>query len=136
MQECGDILDEENDVNPSVAMSSPINEETDAPPVPCQTEESLKLVSESSYDVPGFTYDIPKSPTETAFPQQQLNSSHLPPVGGAPPPIPTTKPPQRSSSPQQGHVTPVGPGGSALGSGGGSTKAKGLKNLFAPKKVR
>ena len=137
MQECGDILDEENDdKQPSVAIPPSINEEVDAPPVPCRTEDSLKLVTESSYDVPGLTYEIPKSPTEAAHPPLQLpSSSQLPPVGEAPPPIPTTKPPQRSSSPQPGHVTPSGSSGFAIGSGGGSAKVKGLKNLFTPKKV-
>ena len=137
MQECCDILDEENDEKqPSVAISPSISEEVDAPPVPCRTEDSLKLVTESSYDVPGLTYEIPKSPPEAAHPPlQSPSSSQLPPVGEAPPPIPTTKPPQHSTSPQPGHVTPSGSSGSAIGSGGGSAKVKGLKNPFAPKKV-
>lgn len=135
MQECGDILDKGEDDKPSVDLPSTISEDTDAPPpVPCQTEDSLKLVQESSYDVPGFTYDIPKSPTETAFPSQQLASSLLPPVGETPPPIPTTKPPQRSSSPQPVHTPSSGFSGPSLGTGGGSAKVKGLKNLFNSKK--
>lgn len=136
MQECGDILDKEDDDKPSVDVPSTISEDTDdPPPVPCQTEDSLKLVQESSYDVPGFTYDIPKSPTEKVVPPQQLSSSLLPPVGETPPPIPTTKPPQRSSSPQPGHTPSSGSSGPSLGTGGGSAKVKGLKNLFNSKKV-
>ena len=111
MQECGDI-----------------SEDVDAPPVLCQTENSLKLVTESSYDIPGLTFEIPKSPPQAAHPPlQSPSSSQLPPVEEAPP--------QHSTSPQPGHVTPSGSSGFTIGSGGGSAKVKGLKNLFAPKKV-
>ena len=134
MQECDDILDEESEnKQPLVAVTPSISEDVDAPLVLCQTEDSLKLVTESSYDISGLTYEIPKSPAEAAHPPlHSPSSSQLPPVGEAPPPIPTTKPPQRSTSPQPGHVTPSGSSGFTIGSGGGSAKVKGLKNPFAP----